>query len=259
VGSIDLSIIIVNYNTQKLTFECVNSIIKSKPKVNYEIIIVDNGSAEFIRDPKSKLKIIHNKVNLGFAKANNQGIRVAKGKHILLLNSDTYVEKGAIDNLYNFANITEDAGVVGAKLLNPDRSTQSSVFHFPSLKKTIRQYWLGEKGLQDKYALSNNSPQEVDAVVGAAFLITRQAIKKVGLLDERYFMYFEDLDYCRKVQEAGLKVYYLPNSTIIHLHGKSGGKMEYLVNSSKIYHGSLKYYLITLIIKTNQIFNKLFK
>ena len=251
----NLSIIIVNFNTKELLLRCLHSIFQSKPKIKYEVIVVDNastdGSLESLSNfqvPTTNFQLIRNRKNLGFAKANNQAIKRAKAEFILLLNSDTEVEKGAIDQLYYFAKKTTDAGVVGAKLLDPDGKVQPSVFRLPTISRAIKQYWLGEKGLLNKYAPELNKPQEVEAVVGAAFLITPEARKRVGLLDERYFVYFEDLDYCRRIKKAGLKVYYLPAAKIIHQHGASGGDMKLLISSSKIYHGQLRHLVINFII-----------
>jgi GT2 family glycosyltransferase len=253
----DLSIIIVNYNTKDLLASCIDSILKSNPKVSFEIIVVDNastdGSAQWLEKAQGgKIRSILHKKNLGFSKANNSGIKKAVGQYILLLNSDTHVKRGAIDTLVEFAKHTPGTGAVGSKLLNPDGTTQSSVFRLPDLTRTIKQYWLGKKHLLDKYAPHGDKPSLVESVVGAAMLITPRARKEAGLLDERYFMYFEDLDYCRKLSNVGLKVYYLPGSEVYHLHGASGGKSDYLVASSKIYHGFFKYFLIWFVIWTSQ-------
>ncbi len=273
----DLSIIIVNYNTQEITLECLKSIKKNPYQKEFEIILVDNnssdGSAEYFKNlfikksfniKNCKLKIIKNIKNLGFSAGNNIGIRQAMGKYLLLLNSDTLVTEDALNNLVDFASAHEDAGVIGAKLLNADLTLQPSVFRFPTVIRTLKQYWWNEKGLLDKYAPKNDKASEVEAVVGAAFLITPQSVKKVGLLDEKYFMYFEDLDYCRKVINAGLKVYYLPKVEIIHYHGASGKSLKpdkdqwkRLIPSSKKYHGLVKYYLLTWIMRISQIARKI--
>ena len=252
-----MTIIIVNFNTRDLTLGCIDSIRKSRSKVNYEIIVVDNASREPIKI--KDVKIIYNKENLGFAKANNQGIKIAKGEYILLLNSDTLVERREIDKLYKFAKNTPDAGVVGARLLNSDATIQPSVFRFPTIGLAIRQYFLGQKNIMDKYYPKGNDPCGVDAVVGACFLITPKAMETVGGLNEKYFMYFEDIDYCRAVGKAGLKVYYLPTSEITHIHGASGGGSDYLVASSKIYHGIVGYYILFIIMWLGQKWEKLLK
>lgn len=274
--TLDLSIIIISYNTKQLTLQCIKSILNSIKKLDYEVIIVDNASTDGTlslveglklknKNYKIKLKIIENKKNLGFAKANNQGIRIAKGNYILLLNSDTKVKSGAIEGLIEFARITPDAGAVGAKLLNPDDTLQPSVFRLPTIWRAIKQYWLGEEGLLDKYAPEGDKPTEVESLVMASFLITPKALKKIGLLNEKYFMYFEDLDYCRSILRAGLKIFYLPDSEIIHYHGASGEKSKKneiqfmrLKKSSQIYNGLLNYSLITFIIWSSQKYTKLF-
>lgn len=270
---VNITIIIVSYNTKILTLQCIKSIITSVKQLKYEIIIVDNGSTDGsaiairkfqIPNSKFQIKLIENEENLGFARANNQGIKVAKGSYILLLNSDTKVKEESLEELVNFAKRTPDAGVVGPRLLNADGSVQPSVFRFPTIGRAVSQYWLGKQEQLDKYYPEGDQPIGVDSIVGASFLITPVALEKVGGLDERYFMFYEDLDYCRKVRARGLKVYYLPSSEIVHYHGASGKKIKdganqwrRLIPSSKIYHGSLKHYLLNFIIWTGQKFVKL--
>ncbi len=239
INMVDVSIIIINFNTDKLVQDCVASIKKNTKKVKYEIIVIDNS--------------INNR---GFAKANNIGIKQAKGKYVLLLNSDTIIKPGAIDKLYKFAKSKKDAGVVAPKLLNTDGTTQASVFRFPTVGRAIQQYFLKNKNLLDKYIPETET---VDVAVMAAFLITPNALKKTGMLNEKYFMYFEDFDYCRRIKEAGLKIYYLPSAEITHIHGASGGKNKYLVKSAKKYHGFVGYYIYTFVLWLGQKWEKIFK
>ena len=262
----ELSIVIVNLNNKDLILDCIESIRKEGSRLDLEILITDNGSTDGsvsalrkIQDPNLKIQIIENKGNFGYAKANNQGIQKARGKYLLLLNSDTIVKKEALGKLLRFARQTPDVGVVGPKLLNIDGSLQPSCFNFPTIKNAIKEYWLGEKGLFEKFAPSGNKPSNVDAVVGAAFLISPKALRKVGMLDERYFAYFEDIDYCRQTWKTGLKVYYLPTSEIIHYHGATFKKMspekdrwKSLIPGSKIYHGIAKHYILTGVIWLGQ-------
>ena len=264
-----LSIIVVNYKTKDITLNCLRSLDKFPYSGKFEVLLVDNGSHDGsvkvfknFKPKKYLLKIIENRNNLGFSKANNIGIKKSKGEYVLLLNSDTITTKNAIDGLVSFAQERKDAGVVVPRLLNVDKSVQGSVFRKPTLVRTIKQYWLQQKGLLDKYAPKASKPVEVEVAVGAAFLITPEARKKVGLLNEKYFMFFEDFDYCRKVRNAGLKIYYLPHSKIIHLHGKSGEKLSQnkdqwkrLIPGSKIYHGVITHYLIWFVIRTSQLFS----
>ena len=255
-----LSIIIVNYNTKDITLDCLISIDRFPVDGKFEVIVVDNASTdnsidsfEKLRVKNYKLKVIKNDYNSGFSKANNIGIKSASGEYIFLLNSDTRVLKNSINELMDFAQTHKNVGIVAPKLLNGDNTAQPSVFKLPTLARTIRQYWLGEAKLTDKYVPQDSSPVSIEAAVGAALLFTPAGRKKAGLLDERYFMYFEDFDYCRKARAKGLKIYYLPSAKIIHIHGASGvsslAQRDRLIASSKIYHGVLGYYLLTLIIK----------
>ena len=263
--NMDLSVIIVSYNTKKLTEAALKSVLKEKVNLNLEIVVIDNnsedGSLEMLKryEKRNLITLVKNNRNTGFSFANNQGIRVAKGKHVLLLNSDTYAKKDSLKKLVEFADSHKDAGVVTSELLNADGSIQPSCFHFPTAKNAILEFWLGKKGLFEEYSPKTKNAKVVDAAVGASFLMTQKALKEVGMLDEKYFFYFEDIDYCRRVKQAGLKVYFLPSSKVIHYHGASGKKIadpenqwRRLVPSSKIYHGLLGHYLVTAIILTGQ-------
>ncbi len=273
-----LSIIIVGHNNKDLVIDCLKSIREDTSLKEKEIIVVDNGSTDGSQEAIKKLQesvsnvtLIENKENLGYAKANNQGIKKARGEHVLLLNSDTVVKKNSLGKLLAFAKKKKDAGVIGPKLLNIDGSLQPSCFRFPTIKNAIKEYWLGEKGLFEKYAPKSKKASTVDAVVGAAFLMTPAALKKVGVLDERYFAYFEDIDYCRNAWKKGLKVYYYPGVEIIHYHGATFKKMaskkmvkkedqwRKLIPSSKIYHGVLKHYILFIIMWLGQRRQKLLK
>jgi GT2 family glycosyltransferase len=272
---VELSIIVLNYNTKDLTIDCLDSIRKEGSKASKEVIVSDNASKDnsisAFKKYKSKYKdlkirIIRNKKNLGFAKANNIAIQSSKGKYKLLLNSDTVVKKKCFDKLLKFAKKQKDVGVVGPRLLNTDGSVQGSVNKFPGVINAIKEYWFDMKGSFELYYPEVKKPIEVDAVVGAAFFITPKALDKVGLLNEKYFFYYEDLDYCRRVWNSGLRVYYYPDAEVVHYHGASGKgivgeefQWRRLIPSSKIYHGALKHYLISFIIRTHNLWQKLLK
>jgi len=265
----DVTIIIVNYNTAELVSECVDSVYKSKPKAKFEVIIVDNGSDDALSLKKIKksypgIKILFNKKNEGYSKANNQGIKMALGNYVWLLNSDTVVKKNALDALLSAAKQKIDGGVFGSKLYNANGSVQESCLRFPTHWRALKQYFLGRKGLLDKYAPNCKKTCEVEALVGASFFVTPVALDKVGILNEKYFMFYEDIDYCRRVRDAGLKVYYVALSRVIHYHGKSGERLvnpenqwRRLIPSAKIYHGRLGFYLFNLIIWAGQKWQKL--
>ena len=270
VKLMNLSIIIVNYNTRDLLQDCLKSIYVPYPKPYvFEVIVVDNGSTDGSLQSINSLKwpnlrVITNKKNEGFAKAVNQGIRQSIGKNILLLNSDIVVKKDALVKLLAFVENHPQAGLVGGRLLNSDGLPQGSCFFLPTLWRVVKEFWLGNKGFSvvKKYVPKGKGPSEVEAVTGAVFLIPGKILAKVGFFDERYFMYFEDLDYCRRVRQAGLKVYYLPQAEFIHTHGASGKDMpektrQWLVESSKIYHGKCRYRLVTFIIWISQRWRKL--
>ncbi len=263
-----LSIIIVSFNTKKVTLDCIESIYSAKINMDYEIILIDNNSVDgseeaFRKIKKSNFKLVLNDTNLGFSKANNLGLKESKGEYKLLLNSDTLVAKGQIEKLINFAGEHLDAAVVVPRLLNKDKTVQPSVYRLPNFNRVVRQYLLNKGPILDKYTPDTDSFEQVECAVAAVFLITPIGYKKVGFMDERYFMYFEDFDYCRKVKQLNLKIYYLATSHFIHLHGESGKNIvkakdqwKRLIPSSKIYYGYVGHYLFSSIIWISQKIKK---
>jgi hypothetical protein len=193
---------------------------------------VDNGSqdgsAEMVRDDFRDVRLIANQDNRGFPAANNQGISVAAGRYVLLLNPDTEVVDDALVRLVTFADAHPGVGMVGPQLLNPDGSVQSSRRRFPNLttalfESTWFQPYAPGNVLDRYYVLDrpDDTIQDVDWITGAAMLARREAIERVGLLDEGFFMYSEELDWCRRFHDAGWRVVYLPTAQIIHHVGKS--------------------------------------
>jgi len=264
---IDLSVIIVSYNTKKLLGECLESVFQSQgPKFQIEVTVVDNGSTdgsmEMVRRKYKAVKVIENEKNLGFAKAVNQGFKQSQGRNLLLLNSDAEIQPQALEKLFEFEKKVGPA-IIGAKMLNPDGTVQASVFNLPTAKRAVEEFWFGKDKAFSKYAPAWEKPVAVEAVSGGAMLISGAIIKKIGLFDERYFMYYEDLDFCRRAKKAGYKIWYLPEATVIHYHGASGRQLaspetqwKRLIPSSKIYHGAIRHWLITQIIKVGQLVGK---
>lgn len=222
---IDLSIVIVSFNTVKLTDDCLASVQKSlkDSDVTYEIIIVDNvstdGSKEMIAKKYPKVVLIKNKDNVGFGRANNQGMRIAKGEYILLLNSDTIVSNHAIEKLFDFTK-KHPRSFVGPKLLNMDRSAQTSCGPFLTLPVVFGALFL--KG--DVIGLTRWSPnktRKVDWVSGACFMGAKKLFMDDLLFDENIFMYMEEIDLLMRAKKKGYNTYFYPASQIIHLGGGS--------------------------------------
>lgn len=259
--NIKLSIIIGNYNTPKLTKACIESIYKFKPSSGFEIIVVDDASTDNsvvvlkeIEKKHDNLIVLQSIKNSGFVRTNNKGLHKSVGLYKLLLNSDTVVHKGSIDNLLTFAEKTSDAGVVGSRLLNKNGSTQESCYNFPTIWNVLDY---------KKYAPEGTEPLAVDALVGASFLITPKAYKLIGVLNQKYVSYFEDLDYCRESYKNGLKVYYVPDSIVTHYHGESFKQLygidsnwKKLIPSSIAYHGLFKHYILYIISWCYQKYQK---
>jgi len=260
----DISIIIPSYNTKKAISECIRSCLIERSKAKREIIVIDNassdGSRKYLKERFGKnIILIENDQNLGFAKAVNQGLKISKGKYKYLLNSDTAITNGTFDKLIMFADSDGKIGVIGTKLVLPDGSIQKSCFNFPTIGNAIREYWFGEREKYSSFYKKNTS--EVDSVVGASFFITPKAYEQVGIFDERYFMFYEDHDYCRRVKDLRMKVIYFPEVTVFHHHGLSGkdissGQNQWrrLIPSSKVFNGVLKHYLINFILWSGQKF-----
>ncbi len=220
----DISIIVVNWNTAELTLQCLESIYHSKSKLTFEIIVVDNGSTDesvsAISDRFSDVRIITNSENLGFAKANNQGISEGKGRYYLLLNSDTLVLPGALEKMVHIADTDQSIGVVGPKLLNMDDTLQKSWASFPTLLSEL----LGQNFRFRKKAPQIPDAYEVDWIMGACMLVRSNVIKDVGAMDDDYFMYSEETDWCYRIKRGGWKVIYLSNVAIYHLGGGSASR-----------------------------------
>jgi len=257
---IDLSIIIVNWNTKEYLLRCLESVFRSGKNSSWEVILIDNGSRDG-SGPEAKrsfpkIRLIMNERNLGFAKATNQGIQQASGRYVLLLNPDTEVREGAVEKLMAFIEDHPDAGVAGGQLFNRDGSKQNSIANFPSLatellnKSLLR--WLFPKRFPGKER-DYPGPIEVDSIIGACMITRREALKQVGLLDEDYFLFFEETDWCYRMKTAGWKVYHVPQAEIVHYQGKGAetrkkeAKLEYYRSRYKFFRknrGELEWFLL---------------
>lgn len=253
-----ISIIIVSWNVADSLSKCLESITRTKYN-HLEIIVVDNASddnsQEIIKKYKN-IRLIINKKNIGFPKAVNQGLKISTGDFLLLLNPDTRIPVNFFTDCLSFFADFPDAAIMGPKLSDPNGDAQGSVFHEPSVLATIKEFWLGQKGLTGKYTPYETKPIIVDAVSGACMFFPKSTLEKIGLFTESVFMYYEDLEYCRRIRQSGMKVYFNPAITIVHEHGSSSkqslSSFTNLRESSLWYNGLLKHYIMWFISWTGQ-------
>lgn len=233
----DLSIVTVNWKVAGLVGELLGSIHANRDGLAIEIYVVDNDSkdrieevvAEFRASSDIPVTLIRNGRNLGFAKANNQAIRRCSGRFVALLNPDTRVTKGALRSIVEWMAARPDVGIVGPKLLNPDGSLQPSVRRFPGLLDQsmilLKLHHLWPSAPPFERYLSKDfdygKEQDVEQLMGAALFIRHRVFESVGLLDERFFIWFEEVDFCKRAKAAGWGVVYLPSAAIIHHGGRS--------------------------------------
>lgn len=236
---LDLSIIIVNWNTAPFLIRCLHSIYETTKKVNFEIFVVDNGSkdnsVEVVRNEFPKVKLIVNEKNKGFPKANNQAIKISQGEYILLLNPDTVVRKNTIDGCVEYLREHSDVGALGVKIYNPNGIINlHCARRFPTL---VRLFWetslLNKIFPKSKYFSSillnhwdHNDSQEIERISGVFMMVPKRVFDDVGLLDENQFMYAEDTDLCFRIRKYGLKVYYFADYSIIHFGGQSSKQVS---------------------------------
>jgi GT2 family glycosyltransferase len=256
---VDLSIIIVSWNTRDLLHECLQSLYADADAgaLSVEVIVVDNdsqdGSPSMVAERFPGVRLLVNDSNLGFVKANNQALRLACGRHVLLLNPDTEILSGALSTMVAFFQDRPECGLLGCQLLNADRSVQPSFGRFPSLYSefiyqaylfrwipsglpvgTRLNFWQKQGG---HYARTH----EVDWVTGACLMIRQDLLARVGLLDERIFMYAEDVDWCYRVKRAGCAVFYLHEAQVVH-HVKASSRQDYAGWIANFTRGTLYFF-----------------
>lgn len=226
----DVSVIIINWNTRDLLAECLETVLKHAGSVTVELIVVDNASTDgsqiMLQQRFPQVRLIANEANVGFARANNQGMVVSQGRYALLLNSDAFVTPGSLENLIGLADAQPRAGIVGAHLLNADGTFQASHTPFPGLwQEFLILSGLGRLFYNPNYPSRGpeeaKGPQAVDYVEGACLLVRPQAFRETGGLDEGFFMYAEEVDWCYTMYQKGWQVWYHPEAKIVHLGGGS--------------------------------------
>jgi GT2 family glycosyltransferase len=229
--NVDLSIIIVNWNTRELLANCLQSIAETVRGLSLEVIVVDNaskdGSAAMVREHFPQVKVIENRDNRGFGAANNQALRVMAGRYALLINSDAVLTEGAVEKLFSFLEGHPEAAMACGQLLNADGSKQNAIAAFPTLLTLLTNTSLLEILFPGRYPSKrypHPEPIEVDSGIGACLLVRKEAIDAVGMFDERYFFFFEETDWALQLRRAGWKIFHVPDARIYHLQGRSIGR-----------------------------------
>lgn len=225
----DLSIIIVSYNARADLEQCLQSIAAAPPRASHDVIVVDNGSTDGSAGSAARLgaHVIENEANLGFARANNIGIRASRGTTLLLLNSDTLMPPGGIDAMLDILTQRPDVAVVGPRLVDAAGRSELSFgrmigpFAEWRQKRLVRGHARHDPRMTARVEEMTHREQIVDWVSGACLLVRRVDAEAVGLLDERYFMYTEDVDFCAAIRARGRSVLFTPRVEIVHLRGRS--------------------------------------
>lgn len=243
-----LSIVIVSWNTCSLLVDCLNSLSEAVTD-EMEVLVVDNASSDdtvaVVCDAFPWIKLIANRENVGFATGNNQAIRQSSGEYVLLLNPDTVVLPEALTTLLKFMEENPKAGMAGSRVLNPDGTLQTSAYPAPTL---IRELWrlfhldaVRPYGVYDMAGWPTDENRKVDVLLGACILCRRQALDQIGLMDEKYFMYSEEVDLCYRIRQAGWSIYWVPAAKIIHYGGQSTAQVpgEMFL---RLYEGKLIYF-----------------
>lgn len=237
----DVSVIIVNYRTRGLVKQCLKSIRRAAPRLDYEVLVVDNDSKDglpaLVRERFPETRLFALPENVGFAAGNNVAMRKAKGRYVFVLNPDTMLEIGALEAMVAAMDADPRIGVLAPRLMHPDGTRQESVHRFPTPWIPVyRRTPLGRlpqaKAELDRYAMRDVSvdrTMEVDWVEGAAMFVRRAAIEEVGMFDERFFVYFEDADWCRRFWAKGWKVVYFPEAAILHYHRRESADASWFL------------------------------
>ncbi len=252
---VDISIVIVNWNTKDLLYGCLSSIFQNAGSARLQVIVVDNGSRDDSVDMVARhfpnVGLVPNERNLGFAVANNYGLRRAQGRYLLLLNSDTIVLPGAFDAMVRYMDAHSDVGALGPRLLSEDRSLQLSTRDFPRLDHDVVvllevKHWLVLGDLARRYAqrafeADYLETHQVDWVQGSCLMLRREAIEQVGVLDENYFFDYEESDLCYRLRQRGWPTVFFAGAEIVHLGGRSRSRVK-AVSLIWHYKSMLRYY-----------------
>ncbi|MFZ5802070.1 MAG: glycosyltransferase family 2 protein [Candidatus Omnitrophota bacterium] len=226
-----LSIIIVNYNTPQLTYECIESIYRFPPSCPFEVLVMDNGSDENLQERLNgdfaNLRFIEMGANTGFAKANNLAVYNARGRYLVFLNSDTLLGEDCFSPMIEYLETHPKVGAIGPRQMDGRKNFQLSCGKFPTFfSELVRRLWhyrlsLNDQWIRDFLDQRHATLCEVDWISGSCMMTRRETLEATGLFDERFFMYFEDIDLCRRIWEAGYEVHFYHQVSLLHYGGKS--------------------------------------
>ncbi len=256
---LDLSICIVNWNVEALLKACLRSILDNTNGIIYEVIVVDNASSDrsvdMVKAEFPQVKLIVNKENAGFSRANNQAIRISKGRYIMLLNPDTEIIDNALTTMVRFMDKKSDCGALGCKLLNTDGTLQRSCKTFPALdvilyNSIFLDSLFPKSRIFGKYFMTwwdFNDVREVDQPMGSALMIRKDVLDNVGLFDEKIFIWFDEVDLCFRIKTAGYKIFFMPDARIKHHLSQSFKQWKNLfqiLNGTVYWRKSRNYYFM---------------
>lgn len=265
----DVSIVVVSWRVKDQLTRCLHSIFKQTRNLEYEVIVVDNasddGTTDTVRTHFHEVELIANEKNVGFAQACNQAIKKSKGKYILLLNPDTELQENSVEKVFRFMEKQNEVGITGCKLVNPDGTTQPSVRRFPNflshilLLLKLHNFFPHLKPVARYYRNDWNYSASgfVEQVMGAFYMVRRKTFQDVGLLDKHFYIWYEEVDFCKRAINKGWKTYYLADTSVVHHKGRSFSKKtatakQLILNKSMLYyffkHHSVFEYLILLIL-----------
>jgi len=266
----DLSILIVTWNTRDVLLACLESIGQNAPHRPYEIIVVDNastdGTAESLRYRFPQVRVIANDRNRGFAGANNQGLQAASGRYVLLLNPDTIAHPHSIETLCDYMDRHDDVAACGPRLLNDDGTLQPSARRFPTFRGALYQYTVLRsfgifRGQYHRWLMkdfAHDRQRDVDQLMGAALFLRRTWLEQVGTLAEQFFMYYEEVDLCRRIRDAGGRIVFVPDAVITHLGGRSSKQVP-VARRMMMFESLLRYFRKHRGRLATGLFNCLFK
>ena len=267
---VDLSIVIVNWNTCALLRDCLDSVFRTVSGIAFEVLVVDNastdGSVPMVRESFPAVRLMANNENRGFGAANNQAFRVMGGRYALLLNSDTVLTENAVRELFLFMESSPRAAMACGQLLNRDGSKQNSMAAFPTLwtlltNMSLLEYLFPSRFPSKRY--EHREPVAVDSGIGACLLVRKTAMDEVGFFDERYFFFFEETDWAYAMRRAGWEVFHVPSARIFHLQGQSIGanvrsRIEFYRSRYQYFrkwHGDLYYRTACAVILGRLVMN----